>query len=504
MANPNPHPTLCDVVRTHALRTPDKLAITDLAESVSYAELDRRTNQVANALAGIGVVPGERIVYLGRNRLAFFELLFGLAKLGAVLAPLNWRLTAPEVHALVEDARARVVFVDPEFEDVFGDPPAPPVETLIVLGEPYRRLRDAAGATDTGRTPSPDDVVVQSYTSGTTALPKGVMLTHRNYDHARRVGDLLGITEHSVVMAAMPVFHVGGNVYGLFAACVGGTMVTTNTFQPHEITELIERYRVTTLNLAPTMIATLASAQEERPRDLSSLESIIYGGQSISEKVLARIRSVLTTPLIQCFGMTECTGAVTALMPEDHVESHLMSTGRAFDWVELAIFDPDSGRELGPAEVGELRVRSPQCTPGYWNRPEATAALFDADGWLRTGDAGYLDPEGYLYLTDRIKDMIITGGENVYPAEIENVLVEHPGVAEVAVVGTPDEKWGEVVTAFVVRAGGATVTGEQLIEWSRPRIAGFKRPRRVEIVTELPRNAGGKVLRRELRGRAVT
>jgi long-chain acyl-CoA synthetase len=488
------HPTLCDVVRTHALRTPDKLAITDLAEYVTYAELDRRTNQVANALTAMGVEPGERIVYLGRNRLAFFELLFGIAKMGAVLAPLNWRLTAPEVHALVEDARARVVFVDPEFAGS-----VPRAVHVVPLDEHYRHWRDAAEPTDTGRRPAPDDVVVQSYTSGTTALPKGVMLTHRNYDHARRVGDLLGVTEHSVVMAAMPVFHVGGNVYGLFAACVGGTMVTTNTFQPHEITELIERYRVTTLNLAPTMIATLAQAQAERPRDLSSLESIIYGGQSISEKVLAQIRSVLTTPLIQCFGMTECTGAVTALMPEDHVERHLQSTGRAFDWVELGIFDRESGRSLGPTEIGELRVRSRQCTPGYWNRPEATEALFDARGWLRTGDAGYLDDDGYLYLTDRIKDMIITGGENVYPAEIENVLVEHPEVAEVAVVGTPDEKWGEAVTAFVVTAPGATVTGEQLIDWSRPRIAGFKRPRRVEIVTELPRNAGGKVLRRELR-----
>jgi acyl-CoA synthetase (AMP-forming)/AMP-acid ligase II len=197
--------------------------------------------------------------------------------------------------------------------------------------------------------------------------------------------------------------------------------------------------------------------------------------------------------------MTECTGAVTALMPEDHVERHLQSTGRAFDWVELGIFDRESGRVLGPTEIGELRVRSRQCTPGYWNRPDATEALFDADGWLRTGDAGYLDDDGYLYLTDRIKDMIITGGENVYPAEVERVLSGHPAVAEVAVVGAPDNRWGEVPIGYVVATGGDRPRESDLIEFARGRLAKFKCPAEIRFVDQLPRNPTGKVLKTELR-----
>jgi acyl-CoA synthetase (AMP-forming)/AMP-acid ligase II len=267
---------------------------------------------------------------------------------------------------------------------------------------------------------------------------------------------------------------------------------------------VIEQHRVTNAFLVPAVLQMMCAVPGADDRDFSSLRSISYGASPITSAALTRALEVFRAPLFQVYGMTETTGAITELSSTDHdpggPRQHLMrSAGKPYPWVEMKAVDPITGEDCAPGEVGEIWTRSRQNSPGYWNQPEETAATFDADGWLHTGDAGYLDEEGYVFLTDRVKDMIVTGAENVYPVEVESALSEHPEVADVAVIGVPDERWGETVKAIVVRRPGSALTEEQLLSWARDRVAGFKRPRSVDFVEELPRNPTGKLLKRVLR-----
>ncbi len=280
--------------------------------------------------------------------------------------------------------------------------------------------------------------------------------------------------------------------------------VVLRDFDPPEVLDALRRYRVTNAFFVPAMLAALCAVPGAADHDYGSLRSIIYGASPITEEALRRAMATFRCPFIQVYGMTETSGAITQLPAADHdpggSRAHLLrSAGKPFDWVELKIVDPASGAELPAGSVGELWTRSPQNMAGYWNNPAATEETITKDGWLKTGDAGYLDEEGYLFLTDRVKDMIVTGGENVYPIEVENVLAEHPKVADVAVIGVPDERWGETVKAVVVPAPGAALDAAELIEFARQRIAHFKCPTSVDFVDALPRNPSGKILKRELR-----
>ncbi|MQA94027.1 MAG: long-chain-fatty-acid--CoA ligase [Streptosporangiales bacterium] len=488
-------------VREHARERGSSAAITAGGPTVTYAELSARASRFAQALRAAGVQPGGRVCYVGKPIPEYADVLCGAPRVGAVCTPVNWRLTPAEIAAIITDAKALVTVVDAEFAELAAELPG----TVIVTGEPYEGWLAGHPAEDPGYTGDPDDVVVQLYTSGTTGVPKGVQLTNVNLGGGYEAPkEPWTIDEDSSVMVAAPVFHIGGTGLLVIAFRAGARVVLLRDAVPAEMIDTLERERVTNAFLVPAMLQFMCDVPGAAERDYSSLRAISYGASPITTEVLKRSLTTFGVPLAQVYGLTETTGSITQLRPEDHDpggprEYLLRSAGKPFPWVELKIVDAATGEVLPAGEVGEVWARTPQNTPGYYNRPTETERLLAGDGWVRSGDAGYLDDDGYLFITDRIKDMIVSGAENVYPIEVENVLAEHPGVADVAVIGVPDEKWGETVKAVVVRAEGDTTTEEELIAWSRPRLAGFKRPRSVDFVPELPRNPSGKILKKELR-----
>jgi acyl-CoA synthetase (AMP-forming)/AMP-acid ligase II len=502
--------SLVDVFRDLAEVRTEHPALVAGDRTLTYGDLDRRSSQVADALLAHGLSPGSRVAYLDLNAPEFFEVLLGCLKIGGALAPVNFRLTASEVAAVVADTDAQVMVVGRTFASLQPElraellEAAPRLEHVIVTGDEYERWIDGRDTADPGHRSGPDDTVLQLYTSGTTGLPKGVMITNDNCSALLKVADAWSVDESSTCLVAMPLFHIGGSGWALVGLARGGTDLLVPEIDPPALVDLIESARVTNAFLVPAVLQMLAAVPGADRRDFSALRSIAYGASPITTAVLERSMEVFRAPLFQVYGLTETTGAVTQLAPEDHdpggPRRHLMrSAGRAYPWVELKTVDPVTGRDAAPGEVGEVRIRSVQVSPGYWGKPEETARTIDADGWLHTGDAGYLDEDGYVFLTDRIKDMIVSGAENVYPIEVENVLADHPDVADVAVIGVPDEKWGETVKAVVVRREGSDVGAHALMEHARERLAGFKRPRSVDFVDTLPRNPSGKLLKRVLR-----
>ncbi|KAF0957247.1 AMP-binding protein [Rhodococcus sp. T7] len=479
-----------DLARTH----PDSIALRYRDSIIAFAELDARASRVGRALLQSGVTGGQRVGYLGRNWPEFFEILFGCAKIGAVLAPLNWRLTTADLAELVSDADTRIVLTDREFMDA-----APPDVTRLTIGEDYEAWRDAEDSVDPGVVSGPDDAFIQFYTSGTTGLPKAVVITNSNLAHLFQAAARWRVDSDSVVSVVMPLFHMGGSAWAFVALFRGAQCVLVPDFDAPALVADLGRLKITNVLVAPAMLQMMVDVPGAGEADFSALRSIVYGASPISLPLLHRVRDCFDVPLIQVFGLTETCGAIAQLDPDDHRGELLASVGKPYPWVEVEIRDPSTELQLPAGRDGEIWVRSAQCSKGYWRRPEETAELRNAEGWLRTGDVGRLDNAGYLFITDRLKDMIITGGENVYPADVERVLVTHPQVAEVAVIGVPDRTWGEAVTAIVVPRKAAQVNEATLITWLRPRIAGFRRPRRVVFVDTLPRNPSGKVLKGELR-----
>ncbi|MBI3676774.1 MAG: fatty acid--CoA ligase [Proteobacteria bacterium] len=507
--------TLADIPRHFAGVQPEAIALHFEGRDTSYAAFDRHTSQVANALIAAGVKHGERICYLGKNSDHYFELFFGAIKMGAVMTPLNWRLAPPELAYIVNDSAAPILFVGPEFtgaaKQILAE--TPKVRTVVALeggvGEwtSYEKWRDALPARDPMVKLSSKDVAVQLYTSGTTGRPKGAMLTHHNLTGMRKAmsqSDELPWnkwTAEDVSLVAMPVSHIGGTGYGLMGLYWGAKGIVAREFDPTKVLDFIEKDRVTKLFLVPAAIQIVLRDPRARTTDYSRLKYLLYGASPIPLELLREGLEVFGCGFVQTYGMTETTGAIVALGPEDHsVEGgpRMRSAGKALPGVEICVLD-EAGNRLKPGEVGEIATRSIANMAGYWNLAEATAKTIDKDGWLRTGDAGYLDEDGYVYIHDRVKDMIISGGENIYPAEVENAIFGHPHVADVAVIGVPDEKWGEAVKAMVVAKPGTTPDPDDIIAWARQRIAGYKSPKSVDFIPALPRNASGKILRRELR-----
>jgi acyl-CoA synthetase (AMP-forming)/AMP-acid ligase II len=505
---------LADMVRARAKSRGNAIAFEFEGRQTSFAELDILTNRVANGLIALGVMPGERIAYLGKNSDIYFELLLGAMKANVVMAPVNWRLAGPEIAFIVGDCRAPVLFAGPEFVEQVAniESQLPDVRTLVATegGAPPGWLglaawRDVQSGGDPNVPITPQDIAIQLYTSGTTGKPKGAMLSHANFLNLVETGggekpDWNKWTEDDVSLVAMPIFHIGGSGWGVLGLYHGAKGVISREFDPTKVLDFFEQSGITKLFMVPAAMQFVVRQPRAREVDFSRLKYMLYGASPIPAALLKECIEVFGCGFVQMYGMTETTGTIVALPPEDHVEGldRMRSAGKALPGVELAILDAD-GKRLPPGEVGEIATRSGSNMAGYWNLPEATARTLDSEGWLRTGDAGYLDGDGYLYIHDRIKDMIISGGENIYPAEVESAICDHPDVAEAAVVGVPDDVWGEAVKAIVVMKPGKKATASDIIGFTRERIAGFKTPKSVDFIDALPRNASGKILRRHLR-----
>jgi long-chain acyl-CoA synthetase len=501
-----PDVRVADVIRRHAAQRPEAVALVDGERELTYGELDERSNRLAQALLAGGVRAGTRVAYLDRSAPEVIELLFAASKVGAVLVPLNWRLAVPELQSVLDDARAPLLIAGPTFRDAAE---RVSVRQRIEVGDDYERWLAAHEPRDPGRRGDAGEVIVQMYTSGTTGVPKGVLTTHTNLAVTAQTSARWAFDERSVSLTPLPMFHIGGIGWAYCGLWHGATTILVRDFEPTGVLDILERRRVTNAVLVPTMLRMLTAVPGAAERDYSALRSIAYGAAPITTPVLKATLRTFGCALLGLYGLTESTGGVVALEPEDHdpggPREHLLrSAGRPYPWVELRIADLATGGPVAADVVGEVWLRGPNVTPGYFNRPAETGAALTPDGWLRTGDGGYVDENGYLFLTDRIKDMIVTGGENVYPVEVEEALAQHADVAEVAVIGVPHPHWGEAVKALVVLRPSARTRPEDLIAFARERLAGYKLPRSVDFVTELPRTPSGKVLKRELRDRFVT
>ena len=503
---------VADILRVHGATLADQTAVQCGERTLTFGGFYERAKAVAGALRAAGVKAQDRVAVIDRNSVENLEVVFGAALLNAVVVNVNWRLAPPEILQILTDAQAGLLVVGPEFfapiETIEPDL-AGRVSIVAIGGHPrwddYEGWLSRGEPVDPGTVSSPDDVAFQLYTSGTTGLPKGVMLTTSNLMTAwANINEAWEFDPgRSVNLALMPMFHIAGlgwSTAGLFFGC---RTVVLSDVVPTEILEVISNEKITHAFMVPAVIQFLLMTPGVEKADFSSLRKLVYGASPISASVLEQAIKAMGCDFVQVYGLTETTGAITQLDPQDHDPTGrpelLRSCGRPYPWVEMRVVD-EEGRDLPVGQVGELWTRSGQNMAGYWNNAEATRAVLDDEGWLRTGDAGFLDPDGFVYLHDRVKDMIVTGGENVYPAEVENALMRHPGVADVAVFGVPDPKWGEAVKAAVVPADPANPpSAEELIAFSHEHLAGYKCPKSVDYAAALPRNPSGKLLKRELR-----
>ena len=494
------------ILRQHASARPGAPALTFGTQTWTFAQLHENSSRTGQALRAEGAGAGDRVALLTKNCAECFELMFACSKIGAILAGLNWRLSAREIAAIVTDAAPKVLVVSEEEEPLLAELPAEVRASMRIvrLGAAYESWRTAASTQDPGHDGASDEVALLLYTSGTTGLPKGVMITNEGIFHTQRLGEAWGMGPDSVNLVAMPMFHIGGCGYGSSTMTRGGHTVLLREVNPAVIVDCIARHRVTHTFLVPTVVQSLLLVPGVDKADLSSLQLLMYGAAPMGDVLLRRAMDMLHCRFIQAYGMTETSGTVAALPPEDHEPEGprarlLGSVGRAYPWVDLRVVDPTTMADAPAGQVGELWIRSRMVMHGYWKQPKETAAALVDGQWLRTGDAAYLDEQGYIFLFDRFKDMIISGGENIYPAEIENVLNGHPAVREVAVIGVPHPKWGETPRAVVVLRQGQTASPEDLISFTRDRLAHYKCPTSVVFSDLLPRNASGKLLKRELR-----
>ena len=501
-----------DWIAHHGANRPHHEAIRDLGtgRTFTYAELDVRVDATAAYLASLGIGRGDRVAVLAHNGVEFFDIQFACARTGSICVLLNWRLTVPELQFILDDSAPDLLVHDASFADAAAD-----LQERCSIGEllaidggtpdsPYEQALVRFAGHSPGRAElTHDDVITIMYTSGTTGLPKGAMITHgMNFWNCVNLGIPAGIGIDTVHLSVLPLFHTGGlNCYSNPVLHAGGTVVIMQQFDPGAALAVLgdPDQGITHFFAVPAPYQFMLQHPDFAGTDLSRLRIAGVGGAPCALTIMEgwAERGVL---LSQGFGMTETSPACIFLDPGDALRK-IGSTGKALLHTEFRIVD-DTGAECGPDEVGELWVAGPNITPGYWNRPDATAAAFEGR-WLKTGDAARMDDEGFVYIVDRWKDMYISGGENVYPAEVENVLYQLPQVAEVAVIGVPHDRWGEAGLAVLALKPGTTLDRAAVVEHCLGQLAKFKVPNDVAIVEELPRNATGKVLKRELRTRFV-
>ncbi len=491
---------LANWFRERSSRTPERRALHFEGRDWTYREMQRATEDCAGRLSALGLAKGDRVAFLGHNQPMFLFAMFAAARLGAIFVPLNFRLTGPELAFMLEDCAARILIVDNAHRAVIE----PQLAELTSLNASLAAEDEAhwiEGDTPcTDQVPArEDDVALIMYTSGTTGRPKGAMLTHGNlwWNNASSMHTIDSFAD-DVTLVPAPIFHIGGlNVTTLVAFQKGACVIIHRTFDPGRALADIAAHRVTTMFGVPAMFLFMAQHPSFAETDLSSVRVLIVGGAPCPVPVL-KTYLARGVSMQQGYGLTETSPMVSFLAPE-YALTKVGSSGRTPMFVEVRIVDSEGCAIKAPRAQGEIVVRGPNVTKGYWGLPDATAKAIDEDGWLHTGDAGFFDEEGFLTVSDRIKDMIVTGGENVYPAEVESQLMRHPAIAEIGLIGEPDDQWGERVVAVAALKPGASLTLEELNAFAEETVAHYKLPKRLEIVKALPRNATGKILKYQLR-----
>jgi acyl-CoA synthetase (AMP-forming)/AMP-acid ligase II len=486
------------MIYTHSLGRgsryyPERAALVVEGATLSFQQLHERVRNVAAALAAHGFAAGDRLALLLPNGPEYIELVYACAWLGVTVVPINTRLSSAEIDRVLVDANPRGLIRH------FSLPqPTVHLPWQLLIDETPSDVRDESCPEPVY---DPEAILALIYTSGTTGRPKGVMVTHANIlANLNHFSYWMRYREGGVFLHAAPIFHIADFPAMFAAPAVAACQVTIPKFSPQGFCELVQRERVTHTVLVPTMLNLLTQVSETKQYDLSSLEVLAYGGSPMAPELVHRTKKFLpNAKLLQCYGLSE-TGFLTGLEDQEHVESRLLSCGRPCPGIDLRVED-ETGKEVEAGQHGELVARGANIMQGYWNDPEDTAHAF-RNGMFRTGDIGYQDSDGYFYILDRLKDMIVTGGENVYSGEVEAVIYKHPAVREVAVFGIPDPQWGELVMACVALKSGMSLSANDLTSYCRQFLANYKIPRRVEFSdTELPKSGSGKILKRILRER---
>ncbi len=507
--------TLNDVLPYHAASQPDATAIGAGDRHVGFHALEQCVNRVGNGLRELGVRPGDRVACLTKHHAECLMLLLAACKIGAVCMPVNWRLSAQEVQYVVDNGEARFLMVDAAFLPLVAQAHLPGVLQTVCTeqdanGMPgFASWYGGADASLEAVPAEPGETALQLYSSGTTGFPKGVELSHRALlSTCRTCADEWQFDRAGIFGNPLPTFHVAGIAMLLLPLYVGGRTVAFPEFDPSAFIDSIGRHGISHTFVVPAMLQFMLNAPNVAGGKYEGLRQIAYGGSPISERLLQDAMRVFQCGFLQVYGLTEVAGPATFLRPEDHEPGGpraylLRSAGQAVGGGRLRIVDPGTLEDAPDGEVGEIWIQSIRNFTGYWRDPQATAEAFPqgrdaAGGWFRSGDVGYLK-DGYLFIHDRVKDMIISGGENIYPAEVENIIMQHPAVADCAVFAVPDDKWGEAVKAAVVLRAGQALEARELIAFVRERMAHYKCPKTVDFAGTLPRNLTGKLLKRVLR-----
>ncbi|HIK97646.1 MAG TPA: long-chain-fatty-acid--CoA ligase [Gammaproteobacteria bacterium] len=501
--------SLVDLFRWRINQSPHNVAFKFLDKETTYQDFDSSANKVAQGLIAEGCKPNARVAFSGKNS-DTFEFFYGNMKSRTVPVAINWRLAAPEIAFILNDSESEILFVDGEFDELIKqvENEIPKVRKIITIGnsnadwENYKAWRDRQENIDPMLASKSEDDVLQMYTSGTTGLPKGAQLTNANILNAAPMVDQTWCKdwhEGSVNLICMPVFHVAGGLYAILGAIFGCKNIIIPEVDPGLILALIESEKIELALFVPAVILFLLQHPKSEETDFTSLRQVVYGASPIAEDTLIKAIETMQCDFWQVYGLTETCGMATTMTPEYHdpAKGKLRSCGQPYPGIEIKIVDTNNN-QLGTGEVGEILIKSGTVMKSYWNRSEATAETI-VDDWFYSGDAGFFDEDGFLFIHDRVKDMIISGAENIYPAEVENALMSHPQILDAAVVGIPDEKWGETVMGFVILAEDASISEDEIIAYSREKIAGFKCPKTIKFINEIPRNPTGKVLRRKLR-----
>jgi fatty-acyl-CoA synthase len=507
---------LTDMLHRQLRLRRDHVAMTFAGRAFTYGQMSERVHRAANALLGLGVHKGERVAVLAHNSNHFLELYFANAHVGSVTTPLNYRLTPPELEYIINDSEAVAMIVAESLVPAIDSIRArlPKVRHWVCIGAErpgyidYETWIGAASDAPPQETVHENDLVWQMYTSGTTGRPKGAMITHRNLlTNVLQLGfEVEEMSDKDRTLVVAPLFHAAAVIASMVTLARGARVVIQKEFLPQEIVKAFDEEGVTHALFVPAMILFLLNMPGIEQVNFGTLRHVLYGAAPIPLEVLRRAMALFQCKFVQGFGQTESVAVLTSLRAEDHalegadeakIIRRLQSCGRELFGTEVRIVDAQ-GEEVPRGEVGEIVARGDQVMRGYWKLPEATAEALRG-GWLHTGDLGTMDEDGYVYVVDRLKDMIVSGAENIFPREIEELLFQHPAIADVAVIGVPSDEWGEEPKAIVVLKPGAKPTEAEILGYCEGKLARFKWPRSVEFVASLPRNPAGKVLKRELR-----
>lgn len=502
-----------DLLRRGSKLYPRRVAMHCHGKDLTYAELNQRVSRLANSMLELGLRKSDRIAILAQNCTPYLEVCLASAKIGVVTIPLNARLKESELKYIIDDGRTKILFVSPDFLEPTASvrDESSTIEHCICIGQDspgtkdYETMLAEASPEEPVSQVTESDVICQIYTSGTTGRPKGAMLTHRNVlSNAMCCCLEQEIQPLDNILMALPLFHVAGYTLSMGALLAGGKLTIHQSFNPQEVLRSMAEDRITHAPLVPVMINFLLSVPDVGGYDFTSLKYIVYGASPITSGLMSKAIGAFKCGFIQGYGLTEAAAFVSLLRADDHVVEgtpeqikRLTSIGKEILGTEVKVAD-EYGREVQPGELGEILARGDNIMQGYWKLPHETEQTL-RDGWLHTGDMATVDEDGYIYILERKKDMIISGGENIYPREIESVLVEHPAITDAAVIGVPDDVWGEAVKAVVVIKEGEKATEVEIIQFCASRLAGYKKPKTVEFTAELPRNPMGKVLKRVLR-----